>query len=334
MRAFVTGASGFIGYHVARVLKADGHHVRALVRSPLAAQRLQDLGVEVVMGDLVTGDGVDQAMLGCEAVFHVAAHYSLNRQDKDLMYVVNVKGTERVLAAARKQGIRRVVYTSSTATIGLTNNAIPADESRFVEPDEVKSDYKRTKVLAERIVLEACHKGMDIVIVNPSTPVGCGDVKPTPTGKIVLDTLMGRMPGYVRTGLNIVSVEDVAIGHLLAYYRGQQGDRYILGNENIEFGDLLARIASVAGRSAPRLRIPFWVAWSAAMVDEFVISPLKKTPPHVPLAGVQLAKRPMYFTAEKAIRELQLPQTPIDLALRQSVKWFQDEYREASLEKG
>ncbi|GGI98300.1 dihydroflavonol-4-reductase [Alicyclobacillus cellulosilyticus] len=322
MRALVTGGSGFIGFHVVRTLLSAGHSVRVLVRSREAARRLEPLGVEVVMGDLATGEGIGTAVAGCDAVFHVAAHYSLDRRDGPRMYAVNVEGTRRVLAAVRRAGGPRMVYTSSTATIGLRADGGPADESRFVDPASVRSAYKRSKILAENLVLDACREGMDIVIVNPSAPVGWGDVKPTPTGRIVLDAMKGRIPGYVETGLNVVSVGDVAAGHLLAWRHGQSGERYILGHQNMHLSEILQVVAELAGRRPPKLRIPFWVAWCAAVVDEFVVTPVRGGPARIPLAGVQLAKQPMYFTAEKAVRELGLPQTPVRQALAEAVAWF------------
>ncbi|MDP9727482.1 NAD-dependent epimerase/dehydratase family protein [Alicyclobacillus sp. TC] len=325
MRAFVTGASGFIGYHVARLLLRDGHEVRALVRPGTSTQRLERLGMDKVYGDLTDVDSFSEAMRTCDVLFHVAAHYSLYRRDRDKMMAVNVEATRRLLEATRKTKIERIVYTSSTATVGLMEDGRAADETLFANPREVKSDYKRSKILAEELVLDACREGMDIVIVNPSTPVGPGDIKPTPTGRIVLDTMTGKMPAYVETGLNLVAVEDVAEGHLLAWKRGKTGERYILGNENLTFGDLVGRIARIAGCAAPRLRIPLWVAWTAAVMDEFVLSALSGHTPRVPLAGVQLARRPMYFTAQKAVRELGLPQTSIDIALKNAVEWFRSE---------
>ncbi|MBX5436628.1 MAG: NAD-dependent epimerase/dehydratase family protein [Alicyclobacillaceae bacterium] len=322
MRALVTGGTGFIGFHVVRALLAEGHRVRVLARSQEAARRLEPLGVEVVAGDLATGAGIEAAVAGCDAVFHVAAHYSLDRRDGPLMYAVNVEGTRRMLAAVRKAGGPRMVYTSSTAAVGLRADHRPADESQFVDPARVKSEYKRTKILAERAVLEACRDGMDIVVVNPSTPVGWGDVKPTPTGRIVLDAMEGRMPGYVETGLNLVHVRDVAAGHLLAWHRGRSGERYILGNENLHLSEILRVVAELAGRRPPTLRIPFWVAWCAAVVDEYVLTPVRGGSPRIPLAGVRLAKQPMYFTADKAVRELGLPQTPVRQALAEAVAWF------------
>jgi dihydroflavonol-4-reductase len=332
MRAFVTGATGFIGYHVAKALRDEGHDVRALVRSPAGAGRLASLGVETVYGDLRTGQGLER-IRGCDAVFHVAAHYSLARRDRTVMYETNVEGTRRLLAAVRLVGGPRLVYTSSTATVALREDGQPADERGFVDPETVESDYKKTKVLAERLVLAACQEGMDIVIVNPSTPVGWGDVKPTPTGRIILDVVRGRMPGYADTGLNVIAVEDVAAGHLLAFARGRPGERYILGHENMHFRHLVATVARLAGRRPPRMRVPLWLAYSVAAIDEYVITPIVKSGPRVPLAGVKLARKPMYFSAEKAVRELGLPQTPVTAALGRAVEWFSGEFAKHSAER-
>ncbi|SIS53518.1 dihydroflavonol-4-reductase [Alicyclobacillus vulcanalis] len=323
MLAFVTGGSGFVGYHVARVLVMSGHRVRALVRRPNAAPHLAALGVEMVEGDLATGQGLLDGIDGCDAVFHVAAHYSLDPRDDALMYAANVEGTRRVLEAVRLAGGPRLVYTSSTAAVKLRHDGRPATEDDgFNDPDRVVSTYKRTKVLAERLVMEAAAQGMDVVVVNPSTPVGPYDVKPTPTGRIVLDTMRGKMPGYVETGLNLVAVEDVAIGHLLAYDRGRAGERYILGNRNMHFGELVRLIAELAGVKPPRLKIPFFAAMAYAVIDERIVSPLMKRPARAPVAGVRLAREPMYFDASKAVRELGLPQSPIEDALRRAIEWF------------
>ena len=322
MRAFVTGGTGFIGYHVAAALLADGCEVRALARAGSDTGRLRALGADVCAGDLATGEGVESGVRGCDAVFHAAAHYSLDRREKDVMRAVNVGGTRAVLAAARAAGVRRVVYTSSTATVGLCADGQPADESAFADPAAAQSEYKRTKILAERLALAACREGLDVVIVNPSTPVGWGDVKPTPTGRIVLDALRGRMPAYVDTGLNVAAVRDVAAGHLLAHAAGRTGERYILGGENMTLADLLGRIARIAGRRPPKFRLPFWFAQGVAVVDEYIAAPLTRTRPRVPLEGVRLARRPMYFTSGKAVRELGLPQTSVDAALAEAVDWF------------
>lgn len=327
MRVLVTGATGFIGYHVARRLVQAGYSVRALVRpnSPRRA-RLDALGVEPVVGDLVRGQELASAVAGCEAVFHVAALYSLDRRDDERMYRTNVEGTRALVAAVEAGGRPRLVYTSSVAAVGLTDDGSPADERRFADPATAAGGYKRSKILAERIVMDAIRHGrIDGVIVNPSTPIGAGDVRPTPTGRLVQDAVFGRMPGYVNTGLNFVAVDDVAVGHLLALERGVTGDRYILGHQNMTLAELLTMAAGLAGVRPPRLRIPLGLAMAVALADEAVWSPLTGRPVRVPIAGVALARKPMYFTAAKAVTHLGLPQTPIHEALGQAIAWFQHE---------
>lgn len=325
MRAFVTGATGFIGYHVACALQEEGWEVSALARETANTDRLRRRGILIVRGDLLSGDGLAQGMKGCDAVFHVAAHYSLDRRESRLMHEVNVEGTRRILAAARAGDVPRVVFTSSTATVALRADG-PADESGFADPDRVPAGYKRSKILAEQEALRAFRGGQDIVVVNPSTPVGAGDVKPTPTGRIILDTIKGRMPAYVDTGLNVVSVRDVAAGHLLACRLGKSGERYILGAHNLAFADLVGQVARLAGRRAPSIRIPYQAALAAAAVDEWLVSPLLRRPARIPLAGVRLSRHPMYFTAQKAVRELGLPQTPVSVALEEAVEWFAGDF--------
>jgi dihydroflavonol-4-reductase len=324
VRVVVTGGSGFVGWHVVRSALRRGAEVRALVRSQAAANRLRGLGAVPVYGDILTGAGLDSAFAGAEAVFHVAAHYSLDRRDARLIYRTNVDGTRNVLRAAQRARIERLVYTSSTATVALDPTGQPADESGFADPDATGVDYKRSKILAERLVLAAAREGFDAVVVNPSTPVGWGDIKPTPTGRLVRDALFGRMPAYVATGLNFVAVTDVAEGHWLALERGRRGERYILGHENLTLAEFLERVARVAGRRPPRARLPWWVAWTLALIDEGLLTPLSGRPPRVPLAGVELARRPHYFTAAKAVRELGFPQTSLDQAIAEALAWFRN----------
>ncbi|TDY51379.1 dihydroflavonol-4-reductase [Alicyclobacillus sacchari] len=325
MLALVTGGTGFVGYHVVAALRDQGHQVRALVRDPMRAQALLALGADVCVGDLATGAGIEAAVRGCDAVFHVAAHYSLDRRDDALMYAANVEGTRRLIEAVRHAGGPRLVYTSSTAAVKLRHDGKPATEADgFNDPDKVYSTYKKTKVLAERLAIDAAKAGMDIVIVNPSTPVGPYDVKPTPTGRIVLNTMLGRMPAYVETGLNLVAVEDVALGHLLAYARGRRGERYILGNRNMHFGDLVGTVARLAGRRPPRTKIPFWVAMSVAIVDDYLLSRLLHHTPRAPVDGVKLAREPMYFDATKAVQELGMPQSSVEDALLRAITWFRE----------
>ncbi|NMP21077.1 hopanoid-associated sugar epimerase [Sulfobacillus harzensis] len=323
MRVLVTGASGFIGWHVTRALLAQGMTVRALVRSQAAKRALGNLAVEVAYGDLATGMGLDDALNDVQGVFHVAARYSLERRHAREMYETNVGGTRRLIeAVGRHPRIERMVYTSSTAAVGLRDDGLPADETRLVDPNQVPDGYKRSKVLAEEVVREACRQGLDAVIVNPSTPVGTRDIKPTPTGQLIWEAARGRMPAYVDTGLNWVSVNDVAIGHILAWERGQTGERYILGHVNLTFRELLGRIETLAGVPAPRIRLPLGVAMAFAYVDELGWSKITGHAPRAPIAGVELARRPMFYTAGRAVQELGLPQTPIDEALREAIDWF------------
>jgi len=321
VKALVTGATGFIGSHVARALLEHGWEVRALVRAGSNGHRRAELppDLEVEHGDIRDQAAVKNAARACQAVFHVAAMYDLWAADPRQFYDVNVGGTQAVLKAAQQAGVERVVYTSSVATI-----TPGGDEEAFADPEAVHSHYKRSKVLAERKALEA----PDVVVVNPSMPIGWGDVRPTPTGKIVLDFLRGRLPAYVDTGFNIVDVEDVAEGHVLAYERGQPGRRYILGNENASLRSMLARLAKVTGRAAPRIRLPFAIALAAGAASELIQGRLLGRPPRVPLEGVRMARTPMYYDASRARRELGLPQTPIDEALSKAARWFEEhDYR-------
>ncbi|MCY0898838.1 MAG: NAD-dependent epimerase/dehydratase family protein [Firmicutes bacterium] len=324
MRALVTGASGFIGSYVVERLLARGVSVRAMARDARAAQYLKNWPVEIVYGDLATGLGLEDACHGVQVVFHVAALYSLERRHQRAMYETNVGGTQRLLAAIRRSPtVERVVYTSSTAAVGLRPDGEPADESWEVDPRTLPDGYKRSKVLAEHVVREAAREGLDVVIVNPSTPIGARDVKPTPTGATIRDAALGRMPAYVDTGLNWVAVQDVAEGHLLAWEKGQRGERYILGHENLTLRQLLERIERLTGVKAPRLRIPLGVAMTVAYADELVWSRLWRRPPRAPIAGVELAKRRMFYSPARAVRELGMPQTSLDQALIEAVEWFQ-----------
>ena len=318
--AFVTGASGFVGANLARALLDRGWHVRALIRGD--APSLAGLDVERVGGDLFA-PGLADAMRGCDALFHVAATYSLWRRDRDAVMRANVDGTRSVLAAARAAGVPRTVHTSSVAAIGVRHDGTPADETDQTPPDRLIGAYKRSKALAELEVRSAVAAGQDVVIVNPTTPVGPWDAKPTPTGEIVVRFLTGRMPAYVDTGLNVVDVRDVAAGHILAYERGVTGECYILGNENLALRALLDRLGAIAGRPAPRLRLPRAVPLAYAALREYVLAPAGIAP-DVSVESVRMSKQRMFYTAEKAVRELGLPQSPVGDALADAVTWFQD----------
>jgi dihydroflavonol-4-reductase len=318
--ALVTGASGFIGANLVRALLAQGWNVRALVRE--IAPSLAGLDVELVRGDLFAPH-LAEAMGGCDAVFHVAARYSLWRRDRDAVFHDNVEGTRSVLRAARAARVPRVVYTSSVAAIGVRPDGAPSDETYQSPPQALIGAYKRSKYFAEAAVRRAVDDGMDVVIVSPTTPIGPWDAKPTPTGEIVLRFLEGRMPAYVDTGLNLVDVRDVAAGHLLAYERGATGERYILGNENLSLRALLERLASLVGRPAPRVRLPRIVPLAYAALGEYVLAPLGARA-DVAVESVRMAKQRMYYDASKAVRELGMPQNPIGEALADAVRWFRE----------
>lgn len=316
--AFVTGASGFVGANLVRELLGRGWRVRALVRGD--APSLDGLDVERVHGDLFFS-GLADAMRGCDGVFHAAATYSLWRRDRDELFRVNVDGTRAVLAAARRAGVPRVVHTSSVAAIGARTDGRPADESHQSPPDALIGAYKRSKFYAEAAARRAVDEGQDVVIVNPATPVGPWDAKPTPTGEIVVRFLSGRMPAYVDTGLNLIDVRDVAAGHVLAFERGRRGERYILGHENLSLRELLAELAAVAQRPAPRVRLPRVLPLAYAALGEFVLAPLG-VPADVPVESVRMAKQRMYYDPGKAIGELGLPQSSVSRALADAVGWF------------
>ena len=317
--AFVTGGTGFVGANLVRLLLQQGFVVKALVRPGSKLDNLESLPVEQVNGELNDPD-LWQAMKGCDCVFHVAAHYSLWQADKEVLYRDNVLGTRNVLEASRKAGVGRTVYTSSVAAIGVNEGGI-ADEAYQSPVDKLIGDYKKSKYWAEQEAVKAAQAGQDVVIVNPSTPIGPWDIKPTPTGDIVVRFLRRQMPFYLNTGLNLIHVQDVAWGHLLALEKGKTGDRYILGNQNMPLKEMLDLLAQITGLPAPKQSIPAWIPFSVAWIDEKLLAPLGKKP-SVPLDGVRMAGQFMYYDASKAVRELNLPQTPIVTALQESVEWF------------
>ncbi len=320
MRAFVTGGTGFIGSHVVRSLLQSKHKVTALVRKNSNLGNLDKLAIDIVKGDL-NDPNIWEQMQGCDYLFHIAAHYSLWQKDRDLLYFNNVEGTRNILAAAKKVGIKRTVYTSSVAAIGVGKPGEIVDETHQSPVEKLVGDYKKSKFLAEQVAIEAANKGQDIVIVNPSSPIGAFDIKPTPTGDIILRFLRRQMPAYVDTGLNFIDVQDVAKGHLLALEKGTSGDRYILGNQNLTLKQLLEQLAQITNLPAPQTSIPPWIPLTVAWIDEKILAPLGKTP-SVPLDGVRMAQQPMYYDASKAIRELGLPQSPLNIALKDAVDWF------------
>lgn len=319
--ALVTGATGFIGHHVAQGLAEHGWTVRALVRPESRDARRWPDTSEPVAGDVLDRDTMRRAADGCDAVFHVAAHYSLARHRAGLIERTNITGTANAIAAARSAGAK-LVHTSSVATIGSPADGTPGDEDTPLDPAVVIGAYKRSKVASERMVAEAARGGLWAVIVNPSAPVGPGDWKPTPTGRIVRDFLNGRLRAYVDTGLNLVDVRDVAAGHRLALEHGRPGRRYILGNRNMTLREILETLAAIAGRPAPTRRVPHSVAIGAAAVSEVVEGRLLRREPFAPLDGALMARKRMFYSSRRAVEELGLPQSPVEDALRDAVDWW------------
>jgi dihydroflavonol-4-reductase len=315
--ALVTGASGFLGWHVARVLRERGYPVRALVR---AGSNVDQLDVETVTGDLRDAASLVRAAAGCGLVFHVAADYRLWAKDPTELYRSNVDGTRHLLEASKQAGVERVVYTSTVGCIGVPHGGIGNEDSP-VTLAEMAGDYKRSKFLAEQVALEFAAGGLPVVIVNPTAPVGDHDVKPTPTGKIVLDFLNGDMPAFIDTGLNIVDVRDTAEGHWLACEQGRVGERYILGSENLTLAQILRQLAEITGRRAPTVQLPYAVAWCAGVCST-AWAGVTGMPPRVPLEGVRMAKKKMWVTHEKAHRELGFTPGPARQALAHAVEWF------------
>ncbi len=321
-RVLVTGATGFVGGAVARHLVARGDRVRALVRPAADRRLLAGLDVEVVEGDLRDPASLSRALTGVDVCYHVAAAYRLWSPDPAELYESNVTGTRNLLAAAARAGVRRIVYTSSVGTLGIPPDGVGTETTPVTLADMV-GHYKRSKFLAEREAEAAAAAGVPVVIVNPSTPVGPGDVKPTPTGQLVVDFLNGRMPAYVDTGLNLIDVDDVAAGHLLAAERGRIGEKYILGCRNLLLSEILAILAGITGRRPPRLRLPLGAVLPLAWASQFVADRITGRPPRIPLEGVRMARKRMFFDAGKAVRELSLPQSPVEAALERAVRWFE-----------
>ena len=318
MKAFVTGGTGFVGANLVRLLLQQGYEVRALVRSSSCLDNLQSLDVEIVEGDLNSSE-LTQQMSGCQVLFHVAAQYSLWQSDRDSLDRNNVLGTRNVLNCARQAGIERTVYTSSVAAIGVKQGI--ADETYQSPVEKLVGDYKKSKYYAEKEAVHAVEQGQDIVIVNPSTPIGAFDLKPTPTGEIIVRFLNRKMPFYVDTGLNLIDVKDVAWGHLLALKKGRTGDRYILGNQNLTFKQLLGKLERITGLPAPKYTIPYPIPYGVAWLEENILAHLGKQPT-IALDGVRMSKQKMFYDASKAVAELSLPQSDIDRALTEAVNWF------------
>jgi len=322
MLAFLTGATGFVGSHVARTLAEKGADLRLLVRTNSNKKNLDDLKADLVTGDLRDSGSLEKGIAGCDVVFHVAADYRLWVRDPDEMYRANVEGTRAILEAARKANIRRVVYTSSVATMGFTSNGQPADEKSPVSLANMIGPYKRSKFMAEQVAIEAARAGQDVVIVNPTTPVGERDIKPTPTGRIVIDFLKKKFPAYVDTGLNLVDVRECALGHVAALEKGRCGERYILGGENLTLKQILDKLAAITGLPSPKIRVPYVLALATGVVDELVTGRLRGREPRATIDAVRMGRKKMFASSAKAQRELGWKIMPVDDALRRAVEWF------------
>jgi dihydroflavonol-4-reductase len=321
----VTGASGFVGSAVARALVAGGAPVRALVRPRSARGLPADLPLEPAVGDLDDPASLARAVAGCRSLFHVAADYRLWVPQPEAMYRTNVAGTRALLLAAAEAGVERIVYTSSVATLGRPAGGGTADETTPATLGEMIGHYKRSKYLAEQAVRELIlERGLPVVIVNPSAPVGPRDARPTPTGRMVLEAARGRMPAYVDTGLNLVHVDDVAAGHLLAFERGRVGERYILGGQDMTLGEILALIARLSGRRPPALRLPAAALLPVALAAEGLARLRGAGEPLVTVDGVRMARKPMYFSSAKAARELGYRARPAETALADAIRWYRD----------
>ena len=324
MRAFVTGATGFIGASIVRELLKDGWQVRALVRPGSDRANLAGLEVETFEGDLGGEEPLKRGLAGCDALFHAAADYRLWTRDPAAMYRANVDGTRNILSAALAAGVGKVVYTSSVGTLGNPGDGTPGKEDTPVELSQMVGDYKKSKFLAERAAEGFLEKGLPLVIVHPSTPVGPMDIKPTPTGKIIVDFLNGKMPAYLDTGLNLIDVATCARGHILAAQRGRIGEKYILGCRNLTLAQIFAMLSGITGLKAPRVRLPYYpILWAA--YANHAISALTGKEPLIPLAGVQMARKFMYFDQGKAVAELGLPLTPVEGSLERAVAWFRSQ---------
>ena len=324
MLAFITGATGFVGSHVARVLAEQGADLRLLVRFSSDVRNIDGLRADRVTGDLRDAVSIERAMSGCEVVFHVAADYRLWVPDSTQMYQSNVEGTRAILDAARRNRVRRVVYTSSVATMGFTDDGRSVDESSPVSVHKMIGHYKRSKYMAEEVAVAAGRSGLDVVIVNPSTPVGERDIKPTPTGRIILDFLKKKFPAYVDTGLNLVDVTDCARGHLLALEKGRSGERYILGGENLTLKQILDKLAALTGLPSPTIRVPYFVALATGVIDETVTGRIRGREPRATIDSVRMGRKKMFVSSEKAERELGWKPSPVDGALRRAVGWFKN----------
>jgi dihydroflavonol-4-reductase len=323
MKAFITGATGFVGAHVARALAVEGADLRLLVRRTSRTENIAELRAEVVEGDLREPESLKKAMQGCEFVFHVAADYRLWVRDPQEMYKANVEGTKAIIEAAQASGVRRVIYTSSVATMGFTKEGQIATEDSPVSIRDMVGHYKRSKFMAEEIALTAGRKGANVVVVNPTTPIGEYDIKPTPTGRIVVDFLKRKFPAYVDTGLNLADAKEVARGHLLAMEKARPGERYILGGENLTLKQILDKLSAMTGLPSPKMKVPHAVAMGFAVFDQFFTGMIMDKEPRATIDAVKMGRKKMFASSAKAERELGYKALPVEAALRRAVEWFQ-----------
>ena len=323
MKALVTGATGFVGAAVVRALLKTGVEVRVLTRRESDFTNLRQFRIDGAYGDLRDKDSLRKALTGCQQLYHVAAHYALWARHPAIFYDVNVTGTKNIMEAARDVGTERIVYCSTIGAIGLPPDGGLGTEQTPVSLEQMAGHYKRSKYLAEQEVLKLAKAGLPVVIVNPSAPVGEGDVKPTPTGQVIVDFMKGRMPAYIETGMNIVDVDDVATGHLLAMEKGRTGERYILGAKNLMLREVFEILSRLTGVKAPSIKLPRGLVLPLAYLN-LAFSYVTGIPPRIPLEGVKMAKYKMHYDCGKAIRELGIPQTPPEVALEKAVRWFRD----------
>jgi dihydroflavonol-4-reductase len=324
MKVFLTGATGFVGSHVARALVDQGAELRLLVRRSSRTDNIADLRAELAMGDLCQPDSLRASMSGCDFVFHVAADYRIWVRDPEQMYRANVEGTRALIQAAQQAGVRRVIYCSSVATMGFTETDQIVDENTPVSLDDMVGHYKRSKFMAEQIALEAGRSGANVVVVNPTTPIGERDIKPTPTGRIIVDFLKRKFPAYVDTGLNLADVKEVARGHLLAMEKARPGERYILGGENLTLKQILDKLAALTGLPSPTVKVPHAVAMGFAVFDQFFTGVLMGKEPRATIDAVKMGRKKMYASSTKAEHELGYRVVPVEDALRRGIAWFRE----------
>ena len=328
-KVFVTGGTGFVGGHLLRALIERGDRVVGLCRRNSDRRLTTDLDIEWVIGDLLDPSSYSSHLEGCSQVFHCAADYRLFSRTPQSIYEINVEGTRNLMGECLKWKVPKIIYTSSVAALAVPASARVSDEECRTELSKVVGHYKRSKFLAQEVVLDFAKQGLPVVLVSPSTPVGPGDLKPTATGKIILDFLNGKMPAYMDTGLNLVAVEDVARGHLLAAEKGRLGEIYILGHLNLSLKEILSILAALTNRQAPKIRIPYILAWFVGLLDTFFEGYVLGRQPQVPLEGVKMGRKKMFFTADKARRELGFKPTSVKAALGRAVEWFDRESRKS-----